>query len=68
MDTTTIQVEKPTKELLNELKPVFDAKTFDDVIVALVKKKTKSRYGKFAVTKISPKKMLENVRDKNDRF
>ena len=48
MGTTTIQIEIPTKKLLNELKISFHSKTYDEVIQNLVKKKTNSMYGKLA--------------------
>jgi len=69
MGTTTIQVEDPTKELLNELKKSFNSKTYDEVINTLARKKTKSMYGKLAKgKKISAKEMMKGLRDKNDRF
>lgn len=69
MNTTTIQVEKSTKELLNELKKNSDSKTYDEVIQTLLKKKTKSMYGKFTKGKnISVEEMMEGLRDKSDRY
>ncbi len=69
MDTTTIQVEKPTKELLNNLKKSFHSKTYDEVIQKLAKKKTKSIYGKLAKgINIPAKEMLKELRDKRDRL
>ena len=69
MGTTTIQVENPTKELLNELKKSFNSKTYDEVIQNLVRKKTKSMYGKFSKgQKVSTAAMLKGLRDKSDRF
>lgn len=69
MATTTIQVENPTKELLNELKKSFESKTYDEVIQMLVKKKTKSMYGKLAGSrKVSASEMMKGLRDKHDRF
>ena len=69
MGTTTIQVENPTKELLNELKKNYNSKTYDDVINALVSKKTKSMYGKLGKgKKISASEMMKGVRDKSGRF
>lgn len=68
MSTTTIQIENPTKNLLNELKKNFNSKTYDEVIITLVKKKTKSMYGKLAGKKrISTAKMMKGLRDKSDR-
>lgn len=69
MGTTTIQVENPTKELLNELKKNFNSKTYDEVIMALVSRKTKSMYGKFAKgRKIPFSEAIKGLRDKDDRF
>ena len=69
MGTTTIQIENPTKELLNELKKNYNSKTYDEVIKTLVSKKTKSIYGKLAKgKKISVAEMMKGVRDKRDRF
>jgi predicted CopG family antitoxin len=69
VNTTTIQVEKPTKELLIELKESYHSKTFDDVIKTLVKKKTKLMYGKLAKGKnVSAAEMMKNLRDKRDRL
>lgn len=69
MATTTIQVETPTKQLLNELKLTFNSKTYDDVIRALARKKTKSMYGALAKGKnVSAAEMMRNLRDKRDRF
>ena len=69
MGTTTIQVENPTKELLTELKKSFNSKTYDEVIRTLVRKKTKSMFGKLSKgKKISATQMLRGLRDKSDRF
>ena len=69
MNTTTIQLEKSTKELLNELKKNSNSKTYDEVIQILLRKKTKSMYGKFTNgKKISVKEMMKGLRDKNDRY
>ncbi len=69
METTTIQVEKPTKELLNELKKSFNSKTYDEVIQSLVGKKTKSMYGKLAGKKrVSVSQMMGGLREKHDRL
>lgn len=67
METSTIQVEKPTKDLLNELKHNFGSKTYDEVIQTLVKRKTGSAFGKFAKGKVSVAEMMKGLRDKNDR-
>ncbi|MFH1256431.1 MAG: hypothetical protein V1494_03995 [Candidatus Diapherotrites archaeon] len=69
MATTTIQVEYPTKELLNELKKNSNSKTYDEVIQLLVKTKTKSMFGKLSKGKaVSAAEMLRGMRDKCDRF
>ena len=69
MGTTTIQVEDPTKALLNELKKNFNSKTYDEVIRELVRRKTKSMYGKFAKGKKIPfSEALKGLRDEDDRF
>lgn len=66
---TTIQVERETKEVLNELKKSFNSKTYDEVIGILVRKKTKSMYGKLGKSKkISLKKAMKGLRDKDDRL
>ncbi len=69
METTTIQVEKPTKELLNQLKKGLKSRTYDEVIKALARKKAPSMYGKLAGRKkVGFAKMMKGLRDKNDRF
>ena len=68
MGTTTIQLEEPTKELLNELKKSFHSKTYDEVIQSLVRKKTRSLYGKLSHGRVSAAEMLKGLRDKSDRF
>lgn len=69
MGTTTIQIENPTKELLNELKKNYNSKTYDEVINTLVSKKTKSMYGKLTKgKKVSAVEMMKGLRDKCDRF
>ncbi|MFH1587896.1 MAG: hypothetical protein ABIA76_00990 [Candidatus Diapherotrites archaeon] len=66
---TTIQIETPTKDLLNELKKSFQSKTYDDVIQTLVRKKTKSTYGALAKEKkTSAAEMMKGLRDKSDRY
>ncbi|MFH1695499.1 MAG: hypothetical protein ABH850_03690 [Candidatus Micrarchaeota archaeon] len=69
MSTTTIQVENKTKEILNHLKGNFNSKTYDEVILTLVKKKTKSMHGKFAGKKrLSAAEIMKGLRDKHNRF
>ena len=69
MATTTIQIENPTKDLLNELKKSFNSKTYDEVIQNLVRKKTRSMYGKLSKgRKVLTGQMMEGLRDKSDRF
>ena len=66
--STTIQVENPTKELLNNLKANYNSKTYDEVIIALVRKKEPSMYAKLSKDKVSAKEMLKGLRDKSDRY
>lgn len=69
MTTSTIQVETPTKELLNNLKINYNSKTYDEVIVTLVKKKEPSMYAKLSKgKKVSVKEMMNDLRDKSDRY
>ena len=69
MGTTTIQVENPTKELLNELKKNYNSKTYDEVINALVSRKTRSMYGGLGKgKKVSASEMIKGLREKNDRL
>lgn len=69
MATTTIQVENPTKELLNELKKSFNSKTYDEVIQNLVRAKTGSMYGKLSKgSAVSAAQMMKGLRDKSDRL
>lgn len=69
MGTTTIQVENPTKELLNELKKSFNSKTYDEVIQNLVQKKAPSLFGRLSSRKkVSAAEMLKDLRDKHDRL
>lgn len=66
---TTIQIENPTKKMLNELKSNYNSKTFDEVIVTLLKKREPSMYSKFFKgKKISAKAMMKGLREKNDRY
>ncbi|MBI2597660.1 MAG: hypothetical protein HYW50_00515 [Candidatus Diapherotrites archaeon] len=67
--STTIQVEKPTKELLNNLKTNYNSKTYDAVIITLVRKKEPSMYAKLSKgKKVSVKEMVNSLRDKSDRL
>ena len=69
MSTTTIQVRKETRDLLELLKKNYNSKTYDDAIKALVRKKTGSMYGALAKgKKISFKEMMKGLRDKHDRY
>ncbi len=66
--STTIQVENPTKELLNNLKNNYNSKTYDEVIITLVRKKEPSMYAKLSKGKKVPvKEMMKGLRDKIDR-
>lgn len=69
MSSTTIQVEIPTKKLLNNLKTNYNSKTYDEVIIALVRKKEPSMFAKLSKgKKISAKEMMKGLRDKSDRY
>ena len=70
MNTTTIQLEKPTKELLNTLKENYSVKTYDEVIKTLIKRKHKSMYGVLKNANISTKEITKEIRNErnNDRF
>jgi hypothetical protein len=69
MATTTIQVENPTKELLNGLKKSLNSKTYDEVIQCLVRAKTRSMFGKLSKGKnVSAGQMMKGLRDKSDRL
>ena len=70
METTTIQLEKPTKELLEKLKENYSAKTYDEVIKTLIKRKHKSMYGVLKNANISTKEITKEIRNErnNDRF
>lgn len=66
--STTIQVEDPTKELLEHLKQNTKARSYDEVIRALAVKKGKSLYGSLAGKRtVSRKTLLAGLRDKEDR-
>lgn len=67
--STTIQVENPTKELLSNLKTNYNSKTYDEVIITLVRKKEPSMYAKLSKgKKVSVKEMMKGLRDKSDRY
>ena len=69
MSTSTIQLEKSTKDILNELKESFNSTTYDEVIKKLLKKKTGSMFGALGKgRKISVKEMMKGLRDKHDRI
>ena len=70
METTTIQLEKPTKELLEKLKENYSVKTYDEVIKTLIKRKHKSMYGVLKNANISTKEITKEIRNErnNDRF
>jgi len=66
---TTIQVDVKTKAMLERLKNTYEVNTYDDAIVCLMKKKTKSLYGSLAKGKrVHMKAVLSSLRAKNDRF
>lgn len=67
--STTIQIQNPTKKLLNDLKSNYNSKTYDEVIISLVRKKEPSMYGKLSGgKKVSVKEMMKGLRDKSDRY
>lgn len=57
---TTIQVDVKTKMILERFKKAHNAKTYDEAIKKLVKKKTPSLYGSLAGTK---KRSMDEIRD-----
>jgi len=68
-DTTTLQVQKKTKALLDLLKGTYGSRTYDDVIQKLVMKKTGSMAGKFKMKgKSTMQQIMRGMRDENDRF
>ena len=62
METTTIQLEKPTKELLNTLKSNYSVKTYDEVIKTLIKRKHKSMYGVLKNANFTTKEFISEIR------
>ena len=69
METTTVEVKKKTKEELDQLKHTYQAKTYDDVIRELMKRKRRSMAGKLAIgRKVSMQEILEKLRNERDRF
>lgn len=63
MNTTTIQIEKPTKELLDRLKSNYSVKTYDEVLKALIKKKHSSMYGVLKNANFTTKKAIKEIRE-----
>lgn len=70
METTTIQIEKPTKKSLNKLKENYSVKTYDEVIKKLIKQKNKSMYGVLKGAGISTKDFIKEIRKERakDKF
>ncbi len=65
---TSIQVEIGTKAILERLKKVYKARSYDEAIIKLVKTKTPSFYGILAgKDRVSMKNILHNLRDEDDR-
>ncbi len=62
MQITTIQLQKPTKEILNKLKENYSVSTYDEVITTLIKRKEKSMYGVLKNANISTKQFIKEVR------
>lgn len=63
MSTTTIQIEKPTKKILLQLKENYSAKTYDEVIRTLIKRKHKSMYGVLKNVGISTDQFIKEIRE-----
>ena len=70
MGSTTIQIEKPTKKLLNTLKENYSVKTYDEVIKTLIKRKHKSMYGVLKDANFTTEEIVKEIRKDrdNDRF
>ena len=66
MNTTTIQLEKPTKELLNTLKENYSVKTYDEVIKTLIKRKHKSMYGVLKNANFTTEQAIKEIRKTRD--
>ena len=69
MGTTTIQVENMTVHILKQLRDQYQEPSYDSLIRLLIRKATKptrSLYG--AGGKLSRKEILNNLRDKHDRY
>jgi len=62
MQITTIQLQTPTKEILNKLKENYSVSTYDEVITTLIKRKEKSMYGVLKNANISTKQFIKEVR------
>jgi hypothetical protein len=55
--------------ILERVKKAYNAKTYDETIKQLVKKKTQSLYGSLVrEKKVSMKGILHTLRDKDDRI
>lgn len=66
---TTIQVNVKTKMILERVKKAYNAKTYDETIKQLVRKKTQSLYGSLAREgKVPIGEILRTLRDKDDRI
>ena len=63
---TTIQINERTLVLLKKLKEEMNALSYDEAINRMVLKKENSIKGIFG--RKSTKQILNNLRDKNDRF
>jgi hypothetical protein len=69
-NSTTIQIQKSTKKLLDALKEAYQLKTYDAVVNKLIQKKNKFNFDAFADEnpKVSMKEILKGLRDKHDRL
>lgn len=69
METTTVEVKKKTKQELENLKHAYSAKTFDEVIQKLIKRKPRSMAGKLSIgRKVTVKEIVKELREIRDRF
>lgn len=66
---TTIQVREETLEMLKQLRRNLKASSYDEVITKLVREPgRKNDYGRGILGKRGMKWVMEDLRDKSDRF
>lgn len=69
METTTVEVKKKTKQELENLKHAYHAKTFDEVIQKLIKRRPRSMAGKLSIgRKVTVEEIIQKIRDERDKF